>query len=100
VNEWCGGSPHCVADRIKQGPLGLWLSCRKEGKLSRDHSCSFRNILGRAEEEQRQARHGTGQFVIGVATKFTRWPAVMGLIPTFALPLAGEELKCSVAQTR
>jgi hypothetical protein len=24
----------------------------------------------------------------------------MGLIPTFALPLAGEELRCSVARTR
>jgi NADPH-dependent curcumin reductase CurA len=34
-----------------------------------DHFCCFRNILGRAEEEQRQARHGT--VLIGVETRCT-----------------------------
>ena len=36
-----------------------------------DHFCCFRNILGRAEEEQRQARHGTVQLVIGAETRCT-----------------------------
>src|ERR1035437_445029 len=43
----------------------------KAGCPGGDHFCCFRNILGRAEEEQRQARHGTVQLVIGAETRCT-----------------------------
>jgi hypothetical protein len=33
-----------------------------------DHFCCFRNILGRVEKEQRQARHGTVQRPHGAAS--------------------------------
>src|ERR1051325_2707689 len=67
---------------LKSATFGSWFAdVISTGCPGGDRFCCFRNILGRAEEEQRQARYGTVQ---RNAFPFDRWKNLKPGAPTLA----------------